>query len=77
MLGEAGGEGRALLVLWASLWDQPPDTHMAIDGCLPPKTSSPNTPPGHTITKINKCNFFLLQMTLSMPCQQGWGWKAG
>lgn len=46
MLGGAGGEDRALIVLWASLRDQPPDAHLATDGWLPPNTSATNTSPG-------------------------------
>lgn len=57
MLGGAGG-GQSSHCPEVSLWDQPPVAHMATDAWLPPNTSFPNIPPGHTIRKVNKCNFF-------------------
>lgn len=68
MLGGAGGD-RALTVFVG----QSPVAHLATDGWLPPNTSFPNIPPGHAITKVNKCNFFSFTNDTLHPLPAGVG----
>lgn len=71
------GEDRALIVLWAPLWDQPPEAQWATYSWLPPNTSSLKASPGHSITKVNKCNAFLLFTNDTFPSPAGRGGEVG
>lgn len=70
MPGGAGG-GQSSHCPAESLWDQPPVAHMA--SWLPPNTSFPNIPPGHTLTKVNKCNSFSFTNDTLHPLPAGVG----